>query len=84
MSVPSALMKQPPIQSTAGAVPVRNEKGTVLSCFSVPSYLFPSILQTYLGPTTLTPQTLKTLLPLSFSFPIKFAADRVTYLISFL
>ncbi|NWW76566.1 MFAP1 protein, partial [Climacteris rufus] len=27
MSVPSALMKQPPIQSTAGAVPVRNEKG---------------------------------------------------------
>lgn len=28
MSVPSALMKQPPIQSTAGAVPVRNEKGT--------------------------------------------------------
>lgn len=23
----SALMKQPPIQSTAGAVPVRNEKG---------------------------------------------------------
>lgn len=30
MSVPSALMKQPPIQSTAGAVPVRNEKGRVL------------------------------------------------------
>lgn len=27
MAVPSALMKQPPIQSTAGAVPVRNEKG---------------------------------------------------------
>lgn len=27
MSVPTALMKQPPIQSTAGAVPVRNEKG---------------------------------------------------------
>uniref|UniRef100_A0A2K6LQY2 Microfibril associated protein 1 n=1 Tax=Rhinopithecus bieti TaxID=61621 RepID=A0A2K6LQY2_RHIBE len=29
MSVPSALMKQPPIQSTAGAVPVRNEKGEI-------------------------------------------------------
>lgn len=27
MSAPSALVKQPPIQSTAGAVPVRNEKG---------------------------------------------------------
>ncbi|EPQ14273.1 Microfibrillar-associated protein 1 [Myotis brandtii] len=30
MSAPSALMKQPPIQSTAGAVPVRNEKGEIL------------------------------------------------------
>lgn len=40
MSVPSSLMKQPPIQSTAGAVPVRNEKGTVLSGFPVGSYLF--------------------------------------------
>nr|XP_034348045.1 LOW QUALITY PROTEIN: microfibrillar-associated protein 1A-like [Arvicanthis niloticus] len=29
MSVPSALMKQPPIQSTAGAVPVPNEKGEI-------------------------------------------------------
>ncbi|XP_043736363.1 microfibrillar-associated protein 1-like [Cervus elaphus] len=29
MSVPSSLMKQPPIQSTAGAVLVRNEKGEI-------------------------------------------------------
>ncbi|XP_059118452.1 LOW QUALITY PROTEIN: microfibrillar-associated protein 1-like [Peromyscus eremicus] len=29
MWVPSALMKQPPTQSTAGAVPVRNEKGEI-------------------------------------------------------
>lgn len=64
MSVPSALMKQPPIQSTAGAVPVRNEKGTVLSRFPVGFYLFLSQRTANLPQqTTPTLPTLKSLPP---------------------
>lgn len=69
MSVPSSLMKQPPIQSTAGAVPVRNEKGTVLSGFPVGSYLFPQHIPNLPRAHHLNPSDPYDLAPYFFDFP---------------
>lgn len=77
MSVPSSLMKQPTIQSTAGAVPVRNEKGTVLSGFPVGSYLFRQDSSKLTpGPPPYPQRSLRPC-PYFFDFPVKLGSDRV-------